>query len=62
MKLGKRGTGGESSFSQDSTYDISNLARLGQTEVGGNKTICNHTCIYNTFIYIYIYIYIFGSV
>ena len=53
MKLGKRGTGGESSLSQDSTYDISNLARLGQTEVGGNKTIYNHTCIYNTIIYIY---------
>ena len=33
MKLGKRGTGGESSLSTDSTYDISNLARLGQSEV-----------------------------
>lgn len=32
MKLGKRGTGGESSLSTDSTYDISNLARLGQSE------------------------------
>merc|ERR1739848_879336 len=33
MKLGKRGTGGESSLSTDSTYDISNLARLGQSEL-----------------------------
>jgi len=32
MKLGKRGTGGESSLAEDSTYDISNLARLGQSE------------------------------
>jgi len=33
MKLGKRGTGGESSLAEDSTYDISNLARLGQSEL-----------------------------
>jgi len=32
LGLGKRGTGGESSLATDSVYDVSNLARLGQTE------------------------------
>nr|BAD27402.1 glycocyamine kinase beta chain [Hediste diversicolor] len=32
LRLGKRGTGGESSLAEDSTYDISNLARLGKSE------------------------------
>ena len=31
--LGKRGTGGESSLATDSVYDVSNLARLGKSEV-----------------------------
>jgi creatine kinase len=33
LNLGKRGTGGESSLSTDSTYDISNWARLGKSEL-----------------------------
>lgn len=32
LRLGKRGTGGESSLAVDSTYDISNWARLGKSE------------------------------
>nr|3L2E_A Chain A, Glycocyamine kinase alpha chain [Namalycastis sp. ST01]3L2E_C Chain C, Glycocyamine kinase alpha chain [Namalycastis sp. ST01]BAD35022.1 glycocyamine kinase alpha chain [Namalycastis sp. ST01] len=32
LRLGKRGTGGESSLATDSTYDISNWARLGKSE------------------------------
>jgi len=32
LGLSKRGTGGEASLADDSTYDISNTARLGKTE------------------------------
>ena len=31
--LAKRGTGGESSLATDSVYDVSNVARLGKSEV-----------------------------
>ena len=33
LGLAKRGTGGESSLAEDSVYDVSNIARLGQSEV-----------------------------
>lgn len=41
LKLGKRGTGGESSMATDSTYDISNWARLGNTEAGLVQLLCD---------------------
>lgn len=41
MALGKRGTGGESSLATDSTYDISNSARLGNTELGLVQLLCD---------------------
>ena len=33
LGLAKRGTGGESSLAEDSVYDVSNIARLGKSEV-----------------------------
>ena len=36
LGLAKRGTGGESSLAEDSVYDVSNIARLGQSEVSSH--------------------------
>ena len=46
LRLQKRGTGGVDTAAEGSTYDISNIDRLGKSEVGWPYcSVCVYVCV-----------------